>query len=104
LYVAVVAGAQMVVGAGPGAQPVQSLLVAACVAVAFQPLRERLQRVADRLVYGNRADPYQVLADLSQQLAAALSVDDVLPQMAEAAARAVDATRSRGARVSACRR
>src|SRR5207237_1354166 len=32
----------------------------ALVAVIFQPARERLQRLANRLVYGHRASPYEV--------------------------------------------
>ncbi len=54
-----------------------SLLAAAVVAVAFQPLRERLQKLANRLVYGQRASPYDVLSDFSRRIAGALSVDEL---------------------------
>ena len=79
----------------PGSNLVLSLVATAIVAVIFQPARERVQRLANRLVYGQRASPYEVLADFSEQIAGALSVDEVLPRMAEAAAHGVGASRSR---------
>ncbi|MEW9533374.1 histidine kinase [Microbispora sp. NPDC049125] len=48
-----------------------SLFATAVVAVVFEPLRRRAQRLADRLVYGPRATPYEALSRLSAQLAAA---------------------------------
>ncbi|MFI5955942.1 histidine kinase [Cryptosporangium sp. NPDC051539] len=47
-----------------------SLLATAAVAVAFEPLRRRVQRLADRLVYGHRATAYEALGRLSAHLAA----------------------------------
>ena len=47
-----------------------SLIATGLVAVAFEPLRRRVKRVADRLVYGRRATPYEALARLSAHLAA----------------------------------
>jgi signal transduction histidine kinase len=72
-----------------------SLVATAVVAMAFQPMRERLQRLANQLVYGQRATPYAVLAGFSRRIGRALSLDDVLPQMAEAAGLGVGAVRSR---------
>jgi hypothetical protein len=40
------------------------------VALAFQPLRRRLRRMADRVVYGRRADPYEALARFGRSLGA----------------------------------
>lgn len=45
-----------------------SLLAAGVVAVLFQPLREYLQRGINRLVYGERDDPYRLLSSLGQKL------------------------------------
>ncbi len=45
-----------------------SLLATALIAIAFQPARERLQRTVNRLMFGQRDDPYAVLSHLSQQL------------------------------------
>jgi hypothetical protein len=72
-----------------------SLLATVIVAVAFQPVRERAQRLANRIVYGRRASPYEVLADFSQRLAGALSSDAVLPSIAQATAVGLGATRAR---------
>jgi signal transduction histidine kinase len=54
----------------------------AVVAVAFHPLRERLQRVANRLVFGRRASPYEVLSGFSDRVAETYATEDVLPRMA----------------------
>ena len=89
VYVGIVVGIGALVGGGD--RPVLSLIATAIIAVAFQPLRERVQRVANRFVYGERATPYEVLSDLSERMSEAMSVDEVLPRMAEAAARAVGA-------------
>ena len=51
------------------------------IAVAFQPARERSRRLANRLVYGERASPYEVLSKFSRGMAGA-STDDSLLQMA----------------------
>jgi signal transduction histidine kinase len=66
---------------------------AAVVAVGFQPVRSRAGRLADRVVYGNRATPYDVLSDLAHRMSDAYAVEDVLPKMVEAMASATGATR-----------
>jgi signal transduction histidine kinase len=71
-----------------------SILATAVVAIAFQPVRERVQRVANRLVYGKRATPYEALADLSERMGASFAVDDVLPRMARVLAEATGASRA----------
>ena len=95
IYVVVVVGVGTLVGTRGEPSLVLSLVATASVAVAFQPVRERLQRAANRLVYGQHASPYDVLANFSRRIAGALSVDEVLPRMAEAAARGVGAVRGR---------
>ncbi|HEX6989671.1 MAG TPA: sensor histidine kinase, partial [Bacillota bacterium] len=50
----------------------------AAVAVLFQPLRQWLQNRADRLVYGDRGDPYAVLSGLARRLGAALAPEEAL--------------------------
>jgi two-component system, NarL family, sensor kinase len=61
-----------------------SIAVAASgvVALLVTPLRTRLQRSVDRLLYGARADPYASVAALSARLAENVSPDDVLPAVA----------------------
>jgi signal transduction histidine kinase len=57
-------------------------LATAIVAVGFQPVRERVQRLANRFVYGTRATPYEVLSEFSERVAESYAADDVLPRMA----------------------
>jgi len=45
-------------------------------------VRERVQKVANRLVYGKRATPYEVLSEFSERVAESYASDDVLPRMA----------------------
>jgi signal transduction histidine kinase len=66
-----------------------SLLATALVAVLFQPLRERLQRTVNRLMYGERDDPYDVISRLGQRLEATLSPGAVLPAIVESVAQAL---------------
>jgi hypothetical protein len=62
VYIAVVVGVGRLVGVGDEASLGLKVVATAIVAVAFQPLRERVRRWADRVVYGHRATPYEVLA------------------------------------------
>jgi hypothetical protein len=67
VYVAVVVG----IGAAVGrtGDTALSALAAAVVALAFQPVRRAAQRLGNRVVYGKRATPYEVLADLGARFA-----------------------------------
>lgn len=58
---------------------VPSLVVTGVIAVLFAPVRDRLQRAVNRLMYGERDDPYAVLTRLGKQLETTLSPDAVLP-------------------------
>ncbi|MEP7091289.1 MAG: hypothetical protein ABI776_14420, partial [Nocardioidaceae bacterium] len=71
-----------------------SLLATAVVALAFQPLRRRVIRVADRLAFGAAAAPYEALADFSRRLGKSPDPSTLLPAVAEAAALAVGASRA----------
>jgi len=68
-----------------------SLLATAVVALAFQPLRRQVTRLANRLAFGSRAQPYEALSHFSRRLAETPTADAVLPAVAEAAGRAVSA-------------
>jgi hypothetical protein len=72
-----------------------SLLATALVALAFQPLRRWVVRLANRLAYGSRAQPYEALSDFSGRLAETPSSETLLPAVADAAGRAVSARRAR---------
>jgi signal transduction histidine kinase len=66
-----------------------SLLATGLVAVLFHPLRERLQRSVNRLMFGERDDPYRILLRLGNRLEATLTPDSVLPVIVETIAQAL---------------
>jgi signal transduction histidine kinase len=66
-----------------------SLLATGLIAVLFQPLRARLQRGVDRLMYGERDEPYAVLSRLLSRLEATLAPEVVLPTIVETVAQAL---------------
>jgi signal transduction histidine kinase len=63
-----------------------SLLATGLVAVLFQPLRERLQRGVNRLMFGQRDDPVAMLTDLARQLETAGTPEAVLPALVQTVA------------------
>ncbi len=81
VYAVIVAGAGTVIGSR--SNPVLSFAAAAVLAIAFQPVREQARKLADRLVYGRRATPYEVLSEFSGRVGEAYATDDVLVRMAE---------------------
>jgi hypothetical protein len=80
----------LVVGVGTLAggrdRPLLAALAAAVVAVAFQPVRQWAGRLANRVVYGRRATPYQVLSEFARRIGGTYSSQEVLPQMAQTVA------------------
>jgi signal transduction histidine kinase len=66
-----------------------SLLATGLVAVLFQPLRSRLQHSVNRLMYGERGDPYAVVSRLGRRLETTLAPDRVLPTLVETIAQAL---------------
>jgi signal transduction histidine kinase len=68
---------------------VVSLVATGAVAVAFQPLRERLQRGINRLIYGQRDEPYAVLSQLGRRLEITIAPDAALSVVVETAAQAL---------------
>ena len=53
------------------------------VAIAFQPVREWLQRAVNRLLYGQRDEPYAAISTLGRRLGQAMAPADVLPVMVD---------------------
>jgi signal transduction histidine kinase len=90
VYVLLVA----VIGAFIGATEGLALVATAIVAVAFQPVRARAQAIANRVVYGKRATPYEVLSEFSERVAETYSIEDVLPRMARILAEGTGAIRT----------
>jgi signal transduction histidine kinase len=71
-----------------------SILATAVVAVAFQPVRERVQRLANRLVFGKRATPYEALSEFAGRMGATYATEDALPRMARVLAEGTGAARA----------
>ncbi len=81
VYAIVVAGIGTVADRGAEPNFAVSVLATGVVAVAFQPVRERLERAANRLVYGVRATPYEVLSQFSERLGETADTDRLLERM-----------------------
>jgi signal transduction histidine kinase len=92
---AVYAGLVVGVGtlAGGRDSPLLAALAAAVVAVAVQPAPQWAGRLANRVVYGRRATPYQVLSEFAQRIGGTYSSEEVLPQMAQIVAAGTGAER-----------
>ena len=95
-YVLIVAGAGALIGSAGRSNLLLSILATAVVAVAFQPVRERAQALANRLVYGRRASPNELLSQLSQMVTASSSSEQLLMKILQLL---VDATGASGAAV-----
>jgi len=68
---------------------VLSLVATGLAAILVQPMRDSLQRFVNRLMYGERDDPYAVLTGLSQRLEGFLSPEAILPAVVETVAQAL---------------
>ena len=66
-----------------------SLLATGLIAVLVQPLRERLQRAVNRLVYGERDNPISVLTKLGERLEATVAPNSILPTIVESISQAL---------------
>ena len=90
-YVVVVVGLGTRIG---GSDLWLSVAATALIAIVFEPARARLQRLADRRVYGRRATPHEVLADLTARLALTESPSDLLVRLADGLRAATGAQRT----------
>lgn len=92
VYALLVVGVGSIVGGE--SDVVLAVAATALVAVAFQPVRLWVQKLARRFVYGERADPYDVLAELAHRMSQAPSQDTVLEDMARLVADGTGARRT----------
>jgi signal transduction histidine kinase len=95
-FTAVYAGIVLGIGtfAGHRGGPVLTIAAAVSIALLFQPVRRRAQRFANRLVYGERATPYQVLSDFAEDMAGQLGYSEALDKMVSVLAGATGANRA----------
>jgi signal transduction histidine kinase len=94
LTASVIGGYALVVGALGGALQARgnlliSLLATGLVALLFQPLRQRVQRGVNRLMYGERDEPYTVITRLGQRLEASLPPETLSSTLVESVAHAL---------------
>ena len=80
VYAAIVAAGGFLLGRNDATV---SVIAAVILALAFQPVRARARRFADRVVYGKRANPYEVLTEFSSRVGGAYATEDVVPRMAQ---------------------
>jgi signal transduction histidine kinase len=86
-YLTVVLGAEAAL-AGRG-RTILSLVAAGLVAVAFQPLRQAVQHLVNRLMYGDRDDPRAVLQRLGEALDETVAGGGVLQRIVRTVASAL---------------
>jgi class 3 adenylate cyclase len=93
VYLAIVVGIGTLVGSGGKPNLFLSIAATGLIAVAFQPARDRSRRLSNRLVYGSRATPYEVLSAFSRGVTGA-STDDSLLRMARLVVEATGAVQA----------
>ncbi|MDQ4131244.1 MAG: GAF domain-containing sensor histidine kinase, partial [Actinomycetota bacterium] len=89
----VVVGLGRLIGAS-GDNAVLLILATGLVAVAFEPVKERVQQLANRLVYGPRATPYEVLSAFSERVGETVATEQLLTRMARLLAEGTAAMRA----------
>jgi signal transduction histidine kinase len=77
IYIIVVLGLSTLLGSEHN--PILSLIVTGMIAIFFQPARDRLQRVVNKLIFGDRDSPGDALVRLGHRMEDTLSPDDILP-------------------------
>src|SRR5262245_5256874 len=70
-------------------------VIALLLGLAFRPVARFARRIADRLVYGRRATPYEILTEFSDRIGDAYATEDVLGRMAQILGEATAAERAR---------
>ena len=79
-----------------GSVDLPTIAIGVLLAIGFTLVRSRARRWANRIVYGKRSTPYEVLSEFTERVGETYSTEDVLPRMAQLLA---DATGARTARV-----
>ena len=79
-YSLVAVGIGEVIGGSSRASAVVATVV---IAVTFEPVRQRAERLTNRVVYSPRATPYEVLSEITGRLAETRSGPELLEQVAE---------------------
>lgn len=64
------------------------------VVLTFRPVLGAARSIADRVVYGRRATPYEVMSEFSERMSETYATDDVLPLMVQVLQGATGAERA----------
>jgi signal transduction histidine kinase len=80
---------------GVSADLLPAAAIGAALAAGFLVVRPRAQRLANRLVYGKRSTPYEVLSEFAERVGGTFSTEDVLPRMAQLLGEATGAKAAR---------
>jgi signal transduction histidine kinase len=94
IYVAIVVGIGILLESSDEPNLALSIAATAIVAIAFSPVKERTQRIANRLVYGQRATPYEALHRFTEEVATSYETDKVAPATAKTIVDATGAERA----------
>ena len=70
-------------------------IVALLLGLAFRPVTRFARRIVDRVVYGRRATPYEVLTEFSERVGESYATEDVLGRMAQILGQATGAGSAR---------
>ena len=90
VYIGLIIGLQALLR-GVISQDNSAVIVLSTLAIAalFLPLRQRIQRMINRVMYGERDEPYAVLSRLASRLEVTLAPESVLPTIVETVAQAL---------------
>ncbi|HZN13509.1 MAG TPA: histidine kinase [Acidimicrobiales bacterium] len=94
VYVGVVIGLGRLLGFQQHGNLGLSIVATGLIALAFEPVKERMDKLANRLVYGNRATPYEVLSELSVRMAEVDVPEALLSRLARLLGEGVGARRA----------
>lgn len=94
VYIGVVVGVGGLIGSRETGNLGLSVAATFLVATAFQPVKERTQRFANRLIYGKRATPYEVLSEFAAEVSTATAGEELLVRMAQVLAEGTAADRA----------
>ncbi|MGH2807041.1 MAG: histidine kinase, partial [Actinomycetota bacterium] len=82
-YLALVALLGAFFGTGERLDLVASIAITVAIAALFQPLRDRARKLANRIVYGKRATPYELLSEFSDRMGGRYDLQTVVPDLAK---------------------
>jgi signal transduction histidine kinase len=92
VYIAVAAAVGVAAGAQLGLSVEVAVVLTVIIAILFQPVRRRLQVLADRWVFGVRPTKYEAVTDFGVTIEQATEPADLLPRLAETIKRATRLT------------